>query len=123
MLKLLIVDDEYIVRQGMRKILPWEEMEVALVGEAENIEDALDLHTQKQHSVRRTVQIQFQCLSILQRLILLYIAVPWVQFIMITAHADKEYMLRAIYKEVCDYLFKPAKVLILPNGPPPDAIL
>ncbi len=109
MLKLLIVDDEYIVRQGMRKILPWEEMEVALVGEAENIEDALETARR----VYPDIVICDICLPGGEGFVLIdemRRIVPWVQFIMITAHADKEYMLRAIYKEVCDYLFKPAKV-------------
>ena len=109
MLKLLIVDDEYIVRQGMRKILPWEEMDVALAGEAESIEDAVE-------TARRVcpdIVICDICLPGGEGFILIdeiRRIVPWVQFIMITAHVDKEYMLRAIYEEVCDYLFKPAKV-------------
>lgn len=109
MLKLLIVDDEYIVRQGMRKILPWEEMDVTLAGEAESIEDAVE-------TARRVcpdIVICDICLPGGEGFLLIdeiRRIVPWVQFIMITAHVDKEYMLRAIYEEVCDYLFKPAKV-------------
>ena len=42
MLKLMIVDDEFIVRQGMRKIIPWEELGISVVGEAENVQEAVD---------------------------------------------------------------------------------
>lgn len=109
MLKLLIVDDEYIVRQGMRRILPWEEMEVVLAGEAESIEDAVETARR----VYPDIVICDICLPGGEGFLLIdemRRIVPWVQFIMITAHSDKEYMLCAIYKEVCDYLFKPAKV-------------
>lgn len=109
MLKLLIVDDEYIVRQGMRRILPWEEMEVVLAGEAESIEDAIETARR----VYPDIVICDICLPGGEGFLLINEMrriVPWVQFIMITAHSDKEYMLRAIYEEVCDYLFKPAEV-------------
>ena len=35
MYKLLIVDDEYIVRQGLRKIVPWNAMEMCIRDRAE----------------------------------------------------------------------------------------
>lgn len=41
MYKLLIVDDEYIVRQGLRKIVPWNAMGVLVAGEAGSVEEAV----------------------------------------------------------------------------------
>lgn len=43
MLKLLIVDDEMLIRIGMRSIIPWEEQGIEIVGEAEDGEKALEL--------------------------------------------------------------------------------
>lgn len=43
MYKLLIVDDERIVRLGLRNIIEWEDMGVELVGEAKDGREALDL--------------------------------------------------------------------------------
>ncbi len=43
MWKLLIADDEPKIRRGLRKILPWEEWNIEVVGEAENGKEALEL--------------------------------------------------------------------------------
>lgn len=109
MLKVLIVDDEYIVRQGLRRIIPWHELDVAIAGEAECVEDAVDTANKVYPDIvicdiRLPGGEGFVLIDEIKKI------VPWVQFIMITAHSDKQYMLKAIYKGVCDYLFKPAKV-------------
>lgn len=109
MLKVLIVDDEYIVRRGLRKIVPWEELDVVIAGEAESVDDAVDTAYKVYPDIvicdiRLPGGEGFALIDEIKKI------VPWVQFIMITAHSDKQYMLKAIYKGVCDYLFKPAKV-------------
>lgn len=109
MLKVLIVDDEYIVRRGLRKIVPWEKLEVVLAGEAECVDDAVDIAFKVYPDIvicdiRLPGGEGFVLIDEIRKI------VPWVQFIMITAHSDKQYMLKAIYMGVCDYLFKPAKV-------------
>lgn len=35
-LKLLIADDEYFIRQRIKKIIPWEKLNLIFAGEAEN---------------------------------------------------------------------------------------
>lgn len=109
MLKVLIVDDEYIVRRGLRKIVPWEELEAVIAGEAERADEAVDIAFKVYPDIvicdiRLPGGEGFALIDEIRKI------VPWVQFIMITAHSDKQYMLKAIYKGVCDYLFKPAKV-------------
>jgi len=42
-MKLLIVDDEPLARVGMRTIIPWRESGFEIVGEAANVDDALEL--------------------------------------------------------------------------------
>lgn len=107
MWKLLIVDDEYIVRQGLRQSLPWDEMGIIIAGEAENASDAVK--TAKEIypdivlcDIRLPGGEGFSVIPRIQTI------VPWVQFIMITAYSDKDYMMKAIHNQVCDYLFKPA---------------
>ncbi len=41
MIKVLIVDDEYIMRQGLRYMISWEEEGFHIVGEATNGQEAL----------------------------------------------------------------------------------
>ena len=107
MLKLMIVDDEFIVRQGMRKIIPWEELGISVVGEAENVQEAVDTAAKVFPDIiicdiRLPGGEGFTVIDKIKEFI------PWIQVIMITAHSDKEYMLQAIHKGACDYLFKPA---------------
>ena len=42
-MKLLIVDDEPLARVGMRTIIPWHEKGFEILGEAANVNDALEL--------------------------------------------------------------------------------
>lgn len=41
--KLLVIDDEYLVRLGIRRTIPWDEHGIAVVGEAANGRDGLKL--------------------------------------------------------------------------------
>lgn len=48
MYKVVIVDDEPVIRAGLRELLPWEELGMQIVFEAENGAAALDyLHTHR----------------------------------------------------------------------------
>ena len=50
--RILIVDDEYIMRQGIRYMIAWEEQGFQVVGEASNGKEALELmETLKPHIV------------------------------------------------------------------------
>lgn len=109
-MKMMIVDDEYIVRRGMKKIIRWDEWNVTIVGEAENANEAIE-------TARRVLpdivicdiclpgmKDGFDVIEEVRRI------VPWVQFIMITAHSDRKHIRRAIHEQVCDYLYKPTTV-------------
>lgn len=109
MLKLMIVDDEYIVRSGIRKILPWTELNIVISGEAECVDEAIEVaHDMLPDIVLCDIRMPGSDGFFLVREIRKII--PWVQFIMITAHADRDYMKQAIQLGVCDFLFKPARV-------------
>lgn len=45
-LKLLIADDEYFIRQRIKKIIPWEKLNLIFAGEAENGQQVID-HLEK----------------------------------------------------------------------------
>lgn len=105
--KLMIVDDEYIVRKGLRKVIDWNEIGITVSGEADNIRDAIEV-ARRIHpdivfcDIRLPGGEGFQIIDSIRDM------VPWVQFIMITAHSDRQYIKEAIHQQVCDYLFKPA---------------
>ena len=109
MLKLIIVDDETIVRQGLKKVLPWKELNVRYSGEAENVARAIEVAKEVRPDIvlcdiRMPGGEGFALIEQIQTY------VPWVQFIMITAYANLEYMKQAIHLQVCDFLLKPARV-------------
>ncbi|MDO5425234.1 MAG: response regulator [Eubacteriales bacterium] len=109
MLKLMIVDDEYIVRQGLRKIIPWDELDITICGEGEDVESAVEVARRVLPDIvicdiRLPGGEGFAAVDAIRKI------VPWVQFIMITAYAEQDYVRQAIYKGACDYLFKPANV-------------
>jgi len=43
MYKMMIVDDEYYVKEGLKQTIDWNKYQIEIVGEAENGEDALNL--------------------------------------------------------------------------------
>lgn len=43
MYKMMIVDDEYYVKEGIKQTIDWAKYQIEIVGEAENGEDALNL--------------------------------------------------------------------------------
>ena len=43
MIRLLIVDDERITRQGIRYSIDWEMLEVEVIGEADSVDSAIEL--------------------------------------------------------------------------------
>ena len=43
MYRLLIVDDEKQIREGLKLLLPWEEYGIEICGEAQNGKEALEL--------------------------------------------------------------------------------
>ena len=43
MLKAIIVDDEYLIRDLLKKIIKWESIGIDITGEASNAKEALEL--------------------------------------------------------------------------------
>jgi two-component system response regulator YesN len=46
MLKMIIADDEQIVRNGLKKIFPWEEFGIEIIAESANGQETLELCNQ-----------------------------------------------------------------------------
>lgn len=115
MLRLMIADDEYIVRQGLKKSLPWLQMDVQCVGEADCVSAAIETAREVQPDIvlcdiRMPGGSGLKIIEEVRRMI------PWVQFIMLTAYSDRDLMREAIRLGVCDYLFKPAELSEIQNA-------
>lgn len=110
MIKLLIVDDELVVRQGLRQAIDWNELGVSVVGDADNARDAIKQAYQLHPDIimcdiRMPGEDGFSVIHTLRE------SMPDVQFILISGYDDREYMLNAIRCGVCDYLLKPLDIV------------
>ena len=106
MLTVFIVDDEKLIRDGMKKLLKWEENGFRICGEAANGRDALqeilccapdivltDLRMPIMDGILLTAEIRKQ--------------LPSTEVIIITGYDEFEYAKEAVHNGVFDYLLKP----------------
>lgn len=106
MLKLMIVDDEYLIRQYIRNCIDWEEIGYTIVGELGSAQGALHLA----EKIRPDVVLTDICMPGLDGLSfagMLKTACPSVRIIAITGHDDFEYAQRGIRVGLDNYLLKP----------------
>jgi len=110
MIKLLVVDDEFVVRQGIRQAIPWDKFGISVAGDAGNAKEAIKLAKQLNPDIilcdiRMPGEDGFYVINTLKE------TMPDVEFILISGYDDQEYMLNAIRHGVCDYLLKPLNML------------
>ncbi|WP_339242718.1 response regulator [Paenibacillus sp. FSL R5-0517] len=107
MLSVLLVDDEMYVRKGLYELISWIELDMEIIGEAENGLEALDLIERLQPDVIIT-DIRMPILDGLE----LIRAVEKMShlepvFIIISGYHDFKYAQQAIRYGVHDYILKP----------------
>lgn len=110
MIKLFVVDDEFVVRQGIRQAITWDKFGINIVGDASNAKDAIKLANRLHPDIilcdiRMPGENGFHVINTLKE------TLPDVQFILISGYDDQEYMLNAIRYGVCDYLLKPLNMV------------
>jgi len=105
MLRVLIAEDEDIIRKGLVYTTDWLSMDCVVVAEAANGQEGLD----KILECRPDVVIADICMPFLDGIEMIKRASETVRFksILLTSYADFEYARRAIDARVCEYLLKP----------------
>lgn len=106
MLKLFLVEDEIIVREGIKKKINWEEHGFTFVGEASDGELAYPLIQQTRPDVVIT-DIQMPFMDGLELSRLVKREMPWIKIIILSGYDEFEYAKEAISIGVTDYLLKP----------------
>ena len=106
MYKLIIVDDESEIRNGLLEIIDWEKEGFVVVGEAENGLDALQLaETTPIDLVITDIRMPFMDgLEMAKEIRKLQ---PMVSFIILSGYDDFEYTRQAIQIKISDYVLKP----------------
>ncbi len=114
MYKILVVDDEIIVREGIRDIIPWDENGFELIGAVENGAEAIKIIDAQTPDIVLTDI----CMPFLDGLELAnYISEKYqgIKVIIFTGYDNFEYAQQAVKLRAFDFLLKPitAKQLIL----------
>lgn len=106
MIKVLIVDDEYIMRQGLRYMIPWEEEGFRIVGEAANGQEALALiETLRPDMVLCDVVMPLMDgIDFVTSLHKLY---PAIEIIVLSGYDKFDYVRRTLLNGASDYILKP----------------
>jgi two-component system response regulator YesN len=107
MIKLMIVDDERVIRRGLYSSINWEENGIFITGEAKNGFEAYEKSVIHHpdiiiSDIRMNDGDGFWLIEKINE------TQPWIRKILLSGYSDKEYMLKAIKLGVNEYLLKPA---------------
>ncbi len=106
MLKVFLVEDESVIREGFRENIPWQQCGYTLVGEASDGEMALPLIRKLRPDVLLT-DIKMPFMDGLSLSKIVSEEMPSVKIIILSGHDDFEYAREAISVGVEQYLLKP----------------
>lgn len=110
--KVFVVDDEIVIREGIRNAFPWEESGFALSGEAPDGEIALSMLQDIKPDILITdIKMPFMDGLTLCRKIVH--TMPWVHVVILSGYDDFAYAKQAISLGVKEYLLKPVSAVEL----------
>lgn len=106
--KVMIVDDDRIIRKGVMKTIPWAENGFKLVGEAGDGEQALAIIAQEQPQIVVS-DIRMPFMDGLELARQTRERYPAIKFIFLTGFEDFSYARQAIDLQAVDYMLKPVE--------------
>ena len=109
MFKVLIVDDEPIIRKGLINIVDWNTLGCYVCGEASDGVEGMDKITEFMPDII-VADIQMPGVDGLTMIRRIKELIPYSKFIILTGYRDFEYMQEAIRLGAFDYILKPSKV-------------
>ncbi|HEX2945173.1 MAG TPA: response regulator [Clostridia bacterium] len=109
MLKMIIADDEYIVRDGLKTIIPWEQYGIEVIAEAVDGQEALDLCRELKPDILFT-DIRMPMLDGLEVAMELQEQNSGIKIIIISGVQDFNYAKTALSVNAEGYILKPVKI-------------
>ncbi|MEA4899808.1 MAG: response regulator [Christensenellaceae bacterium] len=106
MYNVFLVDDEIVVREGIRSNFPWDDTEFALAGEAPDGEIALAMLQDIKPDILIT-DIRMPFMDGLQLCRTVTRTMPWIYVVILSGYDDFAYAREAISLGVKEYLLKP----------------
>jgi two-component system response regulator YesN len=106
MYKIFIVEDEIVIREGIRNNIPWESTQYIFAGEAPDGEIALSMIGEvKPDILVADIKMPFMDGLTLARIVKK--SFPWIKIIILSGHDEFEFAREAISIGVEEYLLKP----------------
>lgn len=109
MYKVLIIDDEVFIREGMKQIIPWKELGCELIGEAQNGEEGIEKMIQYGADIVIS-DIRMPKKNGLEMIDEMKSINKNIQIIILTGFREFEYAQQAIRLGVLRFLLKPSKL-------------
>lgn len=106
MYKLLIADDEKIIRESVSELIDWEALDISITACCKNGLEALDAIMDTAPDIVMT-DIRMPGIDGLELINKIRSLDPRIQFIILTGHPEFEYARRALKYGVREYLLKP----------------
>jgi two-component system response regulator YesN len=108
MIKLLVIDDEQDIREGLKCSIDWEENDILIVGDASNGLEALDIINNTFPDII-LVDIRMPLMNGLQLIESISSTHPYIKAIIISGYDDFIYAKKALSLGAVDYLLKPCR--------------
>ncbi|MGN0477946.1 MAG: response regulator [Hominenteromicrobium sp.] len=112
MIKLLIVDDERTIRNGLARHIDWESLGIDMVQSAESAEEALSVCALLRPNIVLS-DIRMRGMGGIEMCTRIHEQYPDCQIIFVSGYADKEYLKAAISLGAVDYIEKPVSPELL----------
>ncbi len=109
MYKLIIVDDETNIRQGIAESIPWAEWGFSITGQASNGLEAIRLIKQEKPDVVLS-DIRMPKMDGVELMKYLHQNYPEIKIIILSGYNDIEYLNMSIKNRVTEYLLKPTNL-------------
>ncbi len=109
MIRMIIADDEYIVRDGLKNIIPWEDYGIEVAGEAVDGQEALELCLELKPDVLLT-DIRMPIMDGLEVAMELKEMGKDIKIIIVSGVQDFEYAKTALSINAVGYILKPVKI-------------
>ena len=112
MIKLLIVDDERTIRNGLMRHMDWESLGIDMVQSAESAQEALSVCEMFRPNIVLS-DIRMRGMGGIEMCTQIHEKYPDCQIIFISGYSDKEYLKAAISLGAVDYIEKPVSPELL----------
>ena len=105
-LRVLLVDDEIMIREGFKKLFDWEAHECVVVGEAADGMEAITKIDEEQPDIV-IMDINIPIINGLKVIQLSRVKYPSMAFVIVSGYDDFSYCREALRLQITDYILKP----------------